>query len=161
MAMLQAARASRLGLPEESAHSWGLNRSIFYAAAKRGFRGGGGGTSSGEAARKDGVPRPPRSEETYLLGDELAYRDPKSPKLLFTIGGEDQTEVDFQRQIAARFGNAENFHRAWAESLRIVDQFDAETLRSGRQFYATVYKPRRDELVEEWTERYVPTAPGP
>jgi hypothetical protein len=40
MAILQAARAEALGLPEDSAYSWGLNRAIFYAAAKRGFRGG-------------------------------------------------------------------------------------------------------------------------
>ncbi|MBC7189152.1 hypothetical protein H5U35_02900, partial [Candidatus Aerophobetes bacterium] len=38
MATLQAARAFLLGLPLESAKSWGLNRAIFYAAAKRGFK---------------------------------------------------------------------------------------------------------------------------
>ena len=41
MATLQAARAFTLGLPLESAKSFGLNRAIFYAAAKRGFRKGG------------------------------------------------------------------------------------------------------------------------
>jgi len=38
MAVLQAARANVLGLPEDSAYSWGLDRAIFYAAAKRGFK---------------------------------------------------------------------------------------------------------------------------
>ncbi len=38
MALLQAARAFVLGLPIESAKSFGLNRAIFYAAAKRGFK---------------------------------------------------------------------------------------------------------------------------
>ncbi|OYV02567.1 hypothetical protein CGW93_04880, partial [candidate division bacterium WOR-3 4484_18] len=38
MAVLQAARAHLLGLPIESAKSFGLNRAIFYAAAKRGFK---------------------------------------------------------------------------------------------------------------------------
>jgi len=42
MALLQAARAHVLGLPLESAYSWGLNKAIFYAAAKRGFKGDGG-----------------------------------------------------------------------------------------------------------------------
>jgi len=37
MATLQAARAFLLGLPLESAKSWGLNRAIFYAEAKRVF----------------------------------------------------------------------------------------------------------------------------
>src|SRR2546428_13099724 len=39
MATLQAARAYLLGLRMDEAYSWGLNRSIFYAAAKRGFKG--------------------------------------------------------------------------------------------------------------------------
>ena len=38
MAVLQAVRAQSLGLPHDSALSWGLNRAIFYAAAKQGFR---------------------------------------------------------------------------------------------------------------------------
>ena len=42
MATLQAARAYVLGLPVASAKSFGLNRAIFYAAAKRGFKGKGG-----------------------------------------------------------------------------------------------------------------------
>ena len=38
MAILQAARAMELGFSETRAKSWGLNRAIFYAAAKRGFK---------------------------------------------------------------------------------------------------------------------------
>lgn len=41
MATLQAARAFVLGMAIDSARSFGLNRAIFYAAAKRGFKGGG------------------------------------------------------------------------------------------------------------------------
>ncbi len=153
MAMLQAARAKRLGLDENSAYSWGLNRSIFYAAAKRGFRGTGGEPKTGE-------PAPPiPTEETYFLGDEMAYRDPGNPQLRFTIGGETQTEEMFRRQIASRFGDSENFRRAWSEAVDIVNEFEPEVLRSGHRFYSSVYKPRRDELAEEWTERYVPSAP--
>src|SRR5258708_32692411 len=40
MALLQAARAKVLGHPLDEAQSFGLNRAIFYAAAKRGFKGG-------------------------------------------------------------------------------------------------------------------------
>lgn len=152
MAMLQAARARRLGLSEDSAFSWGLNRAIFYAAAKRGFRGPTGGRPTGE-------PTSPREDErTYYLGDDMAYRDPSRPTLQFTIGGETQTEADFRRQIAGRFGDERNFAAAWKEARAIVDRFDEEVLRSGHQFYSTVYKPRRDELVEEWSQRY-PSAP--
>jgi hypothetical protein len=36
MALLQAVRAKALGYPLDEAESFGLNRAIFYAAAKRG-----------------------------------------------------------------------------------------------------------------------------
>ena len=52
MATLQAARAYILGLPLESALSWGLNRSIFYAAAKRGFKGGPGVKGKGAKGKE-------------------------------------------------------------------------------------------------------------
>ncbi len=154
MAMLQAARARRLGLEESSAHSWGLNRAIFYAAAKQGFRGTPGSGKTGE-------PTPaPRPDETYPLGDDFAYRDPTSATLRFRIGGEAQTEEVFRRQIAERFGSEANFRKAWAEATSIVSEYDETVLKSGRQFYATVYRPRRDDLAAAWTARYVPDAAG-
>ena len=134
MAILQAARAKRLGLPDESAFSWGLNRAIFYAAAKR--------------------------EATYYLGDEMAYRDPASSEPRFTIGGETQTKADFDRQVAARFGTDRNFRSAWREAQEIIAGFDEETLGSRSQFFSQVYKPRRDELATQWTEKYI-VAPAP
>ena len=150
MAMLQAARARRLGLAEESAFSWGLNRAIFYAAAKRGFRGATGAPRAGEA--------PARTEErpSYSLGDELAYRDPTSSTLSFTIGGETQTGAQFRRQIASRFGAEPKFRQAWDEALAYVTDFPEEVLRSQREFYSVVYRPRRDALVAEWVGRYGP-----
>src|ERR1051326_3125086 len=48
MALLQAARAKALGYPLDEAESFGLNRAIFYAAAKRGFKGGTGSKHPGE-----------------------------------------------------------------------------------------------------------------
>lgn len=148
MAMLQAARARRLGLPERSALSWGLNRAIFYAAAKKGFRGVAGPPRAGEPS--------PRIEEksSYVLGDELAYRDPESSDLLFTIGGETQTEEAFRKQVAVRFGGERDFRRAWNEALALVGGFDDGVLMSGHRFYSAVYKPRRDELVEKWTDEF-------
>jgi hypothetical protein len=157
MATLQAARASRLGLPERSAFSWGLNRAIFYAAAKRGFSGAGGPPKTGEPATA------PPPETTYALGDDFAYRDPSRSELYFTIGGETQTEKEFERQVAVRFGSEKHFREAWKEALALVDGFEDEVLRSGSRFYSVVYRPRRDELVEEWTERYLkgPAGEGP
>lgn len=153
MAMLQAARAEVLGLNRESAYSWGLNRAIFYAAAKRGFRGTpvtreGAAPGEGEALKA----QPAR--EPYQLGDEGAYRDPKAGTLLFTIGDTDQTGEDFQKQIAARFGTKQNFQAAWDEAMGIVKGYDRGTLESRSHFFNDVYKPRRDGLSEKWSQEY-------
>src|SRR5437667_5176547 len=87
MALLQAARAYSLGLPLESAHSWGLNRAVFYAAAKRGFKGrvkreGAASASAGAPAKGRGAGaiargRPRGESEEYRLGDEMAFKDMK------------------------------------------------------------------------------------
>ena len=65
-----------------------------------------------------------------------------------TIGGETQTLEDFKRQIEDRFGSA--FEKAWEEAMRLMKEFDEETLLSQRLFYERVYKPRRDELAKKW-----------
>jgi hypothetical protein len=85
MTLLQAARAFVLGLPLESAFSWGLNKAIFIAAAKRGFKGGSG--DRGEGAEGKGSSR---QANTYHLGDDMAFKTQRKGVLLFTIGGEVQ-----------------------------------------------------------------------
>ncbi len=155
MATLQAARARRLGLPEPSAFSWGLNRAIFYAAAKQGFGSPGGRSATGE-------PTPGTTPSgMYRLGDDFAYRTPEGSELRFTIGGEVQTEAEFRRQVAARFGSDQNFAAAWREAEALIAKFDDAALKSGRRFYSEVYKPRRDDLVAQWNERYLHGQPVP
>lgn len=144
MALLQAARAHVLGLPLESAYSWGLNRAIFIAAAKRGFKGGGGGAGEKKGTGAD------RGAGTYQLGDDMAYKQEKNGVMLFTIGGDVQTKEAFERQIKARFGKT--FASAWKESLTYVKTFDKDTLLTTSDFFNKVYKPRRDELAEKWTK---------
>jgi hypothetical protein len=155
MAVLQAARGQALGLTHDSALSWGLNRAIFYAAAKQGFReaprqaGEGAGTSAG-------APSP----EFYQVGDDGGFRSPTAKGIVFTIGGEDQTVERFDKQVAARFGTKENFQAAWDEAIRIVGSVDRATLASRQRFYEEVYKPRRDELSDGWTQKYSPLPKG-
>jgi len=148
MATLQAARAERLGLPQNSAYSWGLNRAIFYAGAKMGFGGGKSGPPGEGTAR-----HPPEAagREEYQLGYDKAFRDTSRNDLYFTIGDETQTEKEFDRQIIARFGSKRVWSEAWREAVRIVGEADLEDLKSGQRFYSEVYKPRRDALREHWT----------
>jgi hypothetical protein len=154
MAVLQAVRARSLGLPHDSALSWGLNRAIFYAAAKQGFREA--PTTTGEPGKPAEVP----SAESYRLGNDEAFRNPTAKEIIFTIGGEDQTVEKFEKQVASRFGTKENFRAAWNEAARIIGAFDRSTLESRQRFYEEVYKPRRDELSDSWTQKYSP-APKP
>jgi hypothetical protein len=151
MAVLQAARARSLGLSEESAFSWGLNRAIFYAAAKQGF-----GQSSPPGEQALGATKAGPSREVFRLGQDEAFRSPNFKEPIFTIGGEDQTPERFEQAVVSRFGTKENFRAAWDEAIRIVAGFDRATVESPRGFYGEVYKPRRDELSDAWTQRFSP-----
>ena len=147
MSILQAARAEAIGMDHDSALSWGLNRAIFYAAAKRGFKG-----QKKIGPRSEKAKRAEPEKGTFLLGDELAYTDQKEGKLYFTIGGETQTPEDFNRQIKSRFKSDSAFKKAWNEAKKIIKEYDENKLRSGRAFYEEIYKPRRDSLSERWNE---------
>jgi hypothetical protein len=151
MAVLQAARARTLGLDQEAAQSWGLNRAIFYAAAKQGFK---QPPASGEGVSEKAAAQP--SPDVFRLGDDSAYRNPAAKHLTFTIGGQDQTPEAFERQVIARFGTKQNFEAAWKEATQIVGGFDRTVLESPRGFYEDVYKPRRDQLSDAWTQAYSP-----
>ncbi|MFW9831763.1 MAG: hypothetical protein ACFFD8_08310 [Candidatus Thorarchaeota archaeon] len=148
MAVLQATRAYLLGLPLSSAKSWGLNRAIFYAAAKRGFKGAKPVKRSLTEIKEKAVLETP---EAYHLGNEGAFRAPqKDEALYFTIGGKVQTEEEFFQQIESRFGLT--FEQAWEEALQYVQGFDKEVLLSQSSFFNNVYKPKRDELASKWSE---------
>jgi hypothetical protein len=93
MATLQAARAFILGLPLDLSLSWGLNRAIFYAAAKRGFK-----RPVRERTRASILERPVLEEkDAYFLGDEMAYRTEREEKTWFIIGDEPQEFEDFKK----------------------------------------------------------------
>ena len=150
MALLQTARAYILGLPLDSAYSWGLNRAIFIAAAKRGFKGGSAAEGKGQAGGQAAKGRRTSKAPVYYLGDDMAYKDPKGGDLQFTFGGKVQTKEEFDERVKSRFGKA--FPAAWKEALAYVKGFDKETLLSAEGFFRDVYRPRRDELAEKWTE---------
>src|SRR2546428_3580042 len=135
MATLQAARAQIRGLPVASAKSWGLNRAIYYAAAKRGFKGG-------------KAPAKPKkytaSFGEFHLGDDKAYKVTAAGTTLFTIGGEGQQPEDFRRQGEERI--AGNLQNPWGEALRIVGAVPEPGLEWQQPFYMQVDRPRPDAL---------------
>jgi hypothetical protein len=151
MALLQAARAKALGYLLDEAESFGLNRAIFYAAAKRGFKGGTGTKHPGEQQilRETPVRSITKTIQQDALGDEIAYYVEIDGKKRYVMGDEILEPDDFSRQVAQRFGQA--FPQAWEQALQIVEQTDRGTLESRRKFYEEVYQPRRDELAKTWS----------
>jgi len=146
MAVLQAARAWELGLPLESAFSWGLDRAIFYAAAKRGFKSK--AVAQGASGTRKAKGKQPA--ETYSLGDEIAFKEERDGNLYFVIGGKAQRGKDFERQIESRFQGS--FDQVWEEAVDYVRHFGRETLLSGNEFFASVYRPKRDEFAAKWSQ---------
>ena len=141
MSLLQAARAYVLGLPLDSAYSWGLNRAIFIAAAKKGFKAGGGGSS--------GPDTPHKGKHIYSLGDDMAFKVEQNGVLLFTIGGKVQTKEEFDKRVKTRFGR--EFPAAWKQALTYVKGFDKDVLLSTEDFFSKVYRPVRDEWADRWS----------
>jgi hypothetical protein len=151
MATLQAARARTLGLDLDEAKSWGLNRAVFYAAAKRGFRHG--GAAGFKPPRVEAAPAGRAAEQPaegeFILGGEKAYlAADRSDGLRFAIGEEVQTPRDFDWQVQRRFND---WDTAWAEALAAIEAADPADLRSQRRFYEQVYKPLRDKLAARWS----------
>ena len=148
MAVLQAARAHILGLEMSTAKSWGLNRAIFYAAAKRGFKGAKPYKRSRSEVKETPVADTP---EAFHLGSEMAFKaSTDEGPMFFMMGGKVQTEEEFERQIATRF--AGTFDQAWSDAIEYVQGFDKSTLLSQSGFFNQVYKPRRDELATKWSQ---------
>src|SRR5258706_16187553 len=90
MALLQAARAKALGYSLDEAQSFGLNRAIFYAAAKRGFRGGTSTKKPGEQNAFKGTTgkRVGKKVKKKVLGNENEYYLEMDGKKRYVMGGE-------------------------------------------------------------------------
>ncbi len=150
MATLQAARAYVLGREIEEAKSFGLNRAIFYAAAKKGFK----PKIKPLEERKVKIPEKRKEMlgkfEIDRIGDEMAYYILYEGKKIYVIGNELQTEENFKKQIELRFKG--KFEEAFREAIEICEKYERGILLSQRAFYEIVYKPRRDELAKKWSE---------
>ncbi len=140
MALLQAARYYLLKGDLEKAKSFGLNRAIFYAWAKRRKH---RPVRSAGASHYSSVPS--KSERVESLGDEKAY---VSPTGLFVIGDEVQRPQDYDRQVVKKIEKYFPYEVAWEAALKYLSTFPKSVLLSQREFYEKVYKPVRDNFEE-------------
>jgi len=140
MGLLQAARYYLIKGDIERAKSFGLNRAIFYAWAKRYARDRLiKGRRAGATARMHAGDL--RAEQ---LGNETAYL---SPRGWFTIGGTEQSARDYDQQIARRIESAAvNYEDAWAAAIKYLKSFPRDVLFDQQKFYREAYKPVRDSF---------------
>ena len=144
MGLLQAARYYLLTGDLERAKSFGLNRAIFYAWAKRHVR----EVASKRAARSKAVrgPAEGREERAVQVGDEIAFA---SERGWFAIGGEEQRPEDYDRQIAQHIEGVVPYERAWRAALEYLKSFDRGALLDQQRFFKEVYEPVRDKFLED------------
>jgi hypothetical protein len=149
MALLQAARYFILTGEEEKAKSFGLNRAIFYAWAKR-----------------RGVTRPP-PRKTVPSGQEVARERKEGKKLVYIgnegaytseegwyiIGEESQLPQDYDRQIVSKIDPILPYERAWSSALEYLRNFPRSDLLDQSKFFSAVYRPVRDGFLEEVVEK--------
>jgi len=141
MALLQAARYYLLTGDIEKAKSFGLNRAIFYAWAKKHLK-----AKPPPKTVVDGV-------KTYIgdregieyVGDEGAYI---SKNGYFKIGDEEQKPIDYDRQVARRISLTVPYEKAWEAALEYLRGIPKTILLSQQKFFSRVYEPVRDSFIE-------------
>jgi hypothetical protein len=145
MALLQAARYFILMGEKEKSKSFGLNRAIFYAWAKR------KGVSkapprrtvlSGQEAAREIM----EDKTLVYVGNEGAYT---SKDGWFTIGEESQLPKDYDRQIVSKIDTILPYERAWNSALEYLRGFSRSDLLDQSRFFSEVYRPVRDSFVQE------------
>jgi len=143
MALLQAARCFVLTRDVEKSKSFGLNRAIFYAWAKR------RGMEAKKPPSRRGVVKPIEKQveekNVFYLGNEAAYL---SGDGWLTIGNTKQTPRDYDDQIARRINGVIPYEEAWRRSFEYLKKFPQEVLLDQQKFFNQVYKPVRDSFIE-------------
>jgi DNA primase catalytic subunit len=142
MGLLQATRYYLLTGDLEKAKSFGLNRAIFYAWAKKHAREIASKREASKAARASTG----GEEKAVQVGNETAF---VSERGWFEIGGEEQRPEDYDRQIAQHIGSVVPYERAWQAALEYLKGFDKEVLLDQQKFFKEVYEPVRDRFLED------------
>jgi hypothetical protein len=149
MALLQAARYFVLTGDLEKSYSFGLNRAIFYAWAKR--RGVPVAASRERVTREVSVERDVEGRTVVYVGDEAAYLGRSG---WFAMGDQEQTPELFEREVKSKVERVMPFEEAWKLAVEYVKSFDRRTLLSQRDFYERVYLPVRDSFPNVPSSRY-------
>ncbi len=144
MGLLQAARYYLLYGDLERAKSFGLNRAIFYAwAKKRGQVAARKAYGVSPSVRAKASSKGKEGVKLVEVAGEEAFQAPSG---FFTMGGEEQRPEDYDRQIAEKIGSVVPYEKAWEAALKYLRKFPKHVLLDPRKFYEKVYKPVRDDF---------------
>ena len=154
MALLQAARYYLLTGDLEKAKSWGLNRAIFYAWAKYY-----GPSQQPWKYRLDQLLHKPELVKSKagrkcpegfveVLGECVQV----SSRGWFMMGGQEQTPVDFDRQVKMKVQKVLPWDLVWKTALEYVSKFPRWVLENPQRFYKFVYEPIRDTFFKTLLE---------
>jgi len=144
MGLLQAARYYLLTGDLERAKSFGLNRAIFYAWAKK--RGKEVAPKKLVKGRDNVYAKVSLGRaELIRIGDEAAFMTKDG---WFTIGDEVQRPEDYDRQIARPIESVVRYEKAWQTAIEYLKCFSKETLLDQQRFFKEAYEPIRDKFLE-------------
>jgi len=154
MALLQAARYYLIMGDLEKAKSWGLNRAIFYAWAKYY-----GPSQQPWRYRLDRLLHRPKLVEgktekkcpegfKEVLGECVQV----SSRGWFVIGGQEQTPLDFEKQVKMKVQKVLSWDLVWKAALDYVSKFPEWVLKNPQKFYKFVYEPIRDTFFKTLLE---------
>jgi hypothetical protein len=146
MGLLQAARYYLLMGDLEKAKSFGLNRAIFYAWAKRhGKEISQRRRLSTIGVRKDDVASIYRVGQPIQVGNEVAFA---SKEGWFMIGDQIQRPEDYDRQVARQINSVVKYEIAWQAAIEYLKSFEREILLDQQRFFKEVYEPVRDRFLD-------------
>lgn len=143
MGLLQAARYYLLTGDLEKAKSFGLNRAIFYAWAKRYAK---EVVSKRGARTTKAADEVKREERSVQVGDEVAFI---SDRGWFIIGDQEQKPEDYDRQIVHHIDSVVPYEKVWQAALEYLKSFKREVLFDQQRFFKEVYEPVRDKFLED------------
>ncbi len=163
MALLQAARYYILTGDIVKAKSFGLNRAIFYAYLKH------YGRFQRDSRRR--YMKPSEDEDILALLNQISKTVIKesiqkaskienrdlpvkdnvetSDRGLFMIGGKEQREEDFDKNVVRKINSIIPFELAWEAAIKYVSRYPRAILIDPQKFYKHVYEPVREGFIEK------------
>ena len=149
MAVLQYTRFRRLGYSNIESQSLGLAFALFYAIMKN--RRWYGGKKKQEEKQYNNMQvenKKTGEKEENIFNLRLKYVLNENGEKLFKMAGKICDNREWLNKIVSKFRDIEIYNKAVERASLIISQTEERILKSNNQFFNKVYKPIRDNFVE-------------